>query len=111
MKWEMLWHFFPGTENRQTILLTAHADVPFAASVDHNCTVDDGKVHGPGVADNSLGLAILATLPTILERLDIRLKSKLLFLKCYPQLKPRKPVRYTFFPHQFQTAGSRRHCH
>jgi acetylornithine deacetylase/succinyl-diaminopimelate desuccinylase-like protein len=89
--------FLPGTENRQTILLTAHADVPFAASVDHNCTVDDGKVHGPGVADNSLGLAILATLPTILKRLDIRLKSKLLFLSAIRSLNRGNQCGIRFF--------------
>lgn len=70
----------PGTDNLQAILLTAHADTPFPANENHTCTVDVGKIFCPGVADNSLGLALLATLPTILEGLGIRLQSELLLL-------------------------------
>ena len=35
---------------------------------------------GPGVADNSLGVATLASLPTILEMLDIQFRSDLILL-------------------------------
>lgn len=70
----------PGTVNERTILLTAHADTPFAANESHSCTVDAGKIHGPGVADNSLGLSLLATIPILLEKLDIQLQSQLLLL-------------------------------
>lgn len=70
----------PGSEGKLTILLTAHADTSFAASENHSCTLDTGRILGLGVADNSLGLAVLATLPTILEGLGIHLKNDLLFL-------------------------------
>ena len=69
-----------GSEGTQTILLAAHADTPFAAAEDHTYTIDAGRICGPGVADNSLGLAVLATLPTILEGLDIRFRNDLLFM-------------------------------
>ncbi len=70
----------PGREGRQTILVTAHADTPFSMSHDHACTLTKDRIHGPGIADNSLGLAVLATLPTILAGLDIHLENDLLFL-------------------------------
>lgn len=70
----------PGSEGTQTILLAAHADTPFTAAEDHTCTIDAGRICGLGVADNSMGLAVLATLPTILEGLDIRFRNDLLFM-------------------------------
>ena len=70
----------PGTEGRQTILLTAHADTPFPATANHSYTLGSDKIHGPGIADNSLGLAVLATLPTFLDGLGIQLKNDLLLL-------------------------------
>jgi len=89
--------FLPGKNNHQTILLTAHADTPFGAGQDHSCTVDGGTIHGPGVADNSLGLAVLATLPTLLDRLDIRLQSKLLFLSSIRSLNQGDQCGIRFF--------------
>lgn len=70
----------PGTDGDRTILITAHADTPFAAGEDHTCTLETNRILGPGTADNSVGLAVLATLPTILEGLSIRLKHDLIFL-------------------------------
>jgi acetylornithine deacetylase/succinyl-diaminopimelate desuccinylase-like protein len=70
----------PSIKGERTILLTAHADTPFAASEDHTYTVNSSRVLGPGVADNSLGVAVLATLPVLLEKLDIKLQSDLLLL-------------------------------
>jgi acetylornithine deacetylase/succinyl-diaminopimelate desuccinylase-like protein len=70
----------PGTKGEETILLTAHADTPFAANEDHTYTLNSHRVLGPGVADNSLGLAVLATLPILLEKLDIQLKNNLLLM-------------------------------
>jgi len=70
----------PGTEGKQQILLTAHADTPFGLSENHSCTLDTSKIHGLGVADNSLGLAVLATLPTLLDGWEFGLKMTLFSL-------------------------------
>lgn len=69
-----------GKEGKNSILLNAHADTIFSASTDHTMQVSGDSITGPGVADNSLGLAILATLPYILEDLDIPLKKDLVLL-------------------------------
>ncbi len=70
----------PGREGKQTVLVTAHADTPFPVTHNHSCTLARDRIYGPGIADNSLGLAVLATLPIILTGLGIRLKNDLLLL-------------------------------
>ena len=70
----------PGTRGKKTILVSAHVDTPFAASANHSFTIEPGIISGPGVADNSMGLAVLTTLPTVLEGLGIKLQSDLLLL-------------------------------
>lgn len=69
-----------GKEGKNAILLNAHADTIFSAKTDHTMQVSSDSITGPGVADNSLGLAALATLPYILEDLDIELKKDLVLL-------------------------------
>lgn len=66
----------PG-EPDNNILIVAHADTIFPATVDHNITLHADRVSGPGVADNSLGVAALVSLPTLLKHLGIRLNCTL----------------------------------
>jgi acetylornithine deacetylase/succinyl-diaminopimelate desuccinylase-like protein len=69
-----------GKENEQNILVTAHVDTVFGTNVDHTIQVQQDVVTGAAVADNSLGLAVLASLPNILEKLDIQLSHNLILL-------------------------------
>jgi len=69
-----------GESGEGNILLVAHADTEFSEKTDHTLVVHQDKVTGPGVADNSLGFAVLATLPIILDKLDIKLQNNLLLL-------------------------------
>ncbi len=70
----------PGDSRDSNILVVAHMDTPFSSKVDHTITVQPDKVIGPGVGDNGLGLAALATLPLILEKLDIKFESNLILM-------------------------------
>ena len=70
----------PGKDSERNILLLAHADTVFSERRDHTVSVYADKICGPGIADNSLGLAVLATLPTLLESLGIELNSGLVLL-------------------------------
>lgn len=70
----------PGREKERNILLLAHADTVFSARRDHTVSVEADRVSGPGVADNSFGLAVLATLPTLLEKLEIELDAGLILM-------------------------------
>lgn len=69
-----------GTSGDEYILLVAHADTVFDENTDHTIRVHKDKVTGPGVADNSLGLSTIATLPTLLERLDITFDNNLILM-------------------------------
>ncbi len=70
----------PGQSGEESILIVAHADTLFSDQRDHTITVQTDKVIGPGVADNSLGLAVLATLPTLFDRVGIRLQSDVILM-------------------------------
>ena len=63
----------PGKDPERNILLVAHADSVYTEKADHTLSVLTDEIIGPGVSDNSLGMAVLATLPNILELLDIQL--------------------------------------
>jgi tripeptide aminopeptidase len=70
----------PGKSRDNNILVIAHMDTIFPTSIDHTITVQPDKVIGPGVGDNGLGLATLATLPIILEKLGIEFESNLILM-------------------------------
>ncbi len=70
----------PGTNGDQNILVVAHMDTVFPANIDHTVTIEPGAVSGAGIGDNSLGLAALVTLPIILDRLGIQLRSDVLLM-------------------------------
>jgi tripeptide aminopeptidase len=69
-----------GATGDHAILINAHADTVFSSKTDHTMQVSSNHITGPGVADNSLGLAVLATLPYILHELDIELEHDLILL-------------------------------
>lgn len=69
-----------GRIGESSILINAHADTVFSSKTDHTMQVSSKTITGPGVADNSLGLAILATIPYILKELDFELDHDLILL-------------------------------
>ncbi|MFT4901372.1 MAG: tripeptide aminopeptidase [Lentimonas sp.] len=73
---------FPGTKGEHNILVCAHADTVFSQKTDHAMSVGPNHIQGPGIGDNSLGLAAIVTLPEILKRLDISLEDNLILLGC-----------------------------
>lgn len=70
----------PGTDPDRNILLVAHADSVYTEKADHTLSVLTDEIIGPGVSDNSLGMAVLATLSNILELLDIQLNANIVLL-------------------------------
>jgi tripeptide aminopeptidase len=70
----------PGEGGERNILVVAHLDTVFDEKMDHTIAIQPGKVVGPAVGDNSLGLATLVSLPAILEALDIKLRSNLILM-------------------------------
>ncbi len=70
----------PGSETEHNILLVAHADTLFGPKTDHTVSMKADRIVGPGVGDNSLGLAALASLPILLEKLGVQLKSNIILM-------------------------------
>jgi len=87
----------PGETGEKTILVAAHADTPFDSTVNHSFSISSQYVAGPGAGDNSLGLAVLATLPTIMARLNLRLQSNLLLLGTTSSLEKGNQEGIRFF--------------
>ncbi len=74
---------YPGcgtSAKKPGILVVAHLDTSVPATIDHSVTLTPQSAIGPGVCDNGVGLAVLASLPHLLERLDWRLESNLILL-------------------------------
>jgi tripeptide aminopeptidase len=67
----------PGTERKGALLLVAHCDTAVDRAENQDVEIKADKVIGPFAGDNSAALAALATLPQLLERLEIRLGSDL----------------------------------
>lgn len=72
----------PGKLGREgkNILLAAHVDRIWSTGIDHTVTVGANSMTGPGVADNSLGVATIASMPFILEKLKIELDHNIILL-------------------------------
>ncbi|QEN07411.1 peptidase [Oceanispirochaeta crateris] len=98
----------PGKSRDSNILVVAHLDTLFPSNVDHTITVQPDQVIGPGVGDNGLGLATLATLPMILEKLNIEFESNLILMGTARSLGPGDIEGIRFFLDNFKkpiTAG------
>lgn len=70
----------PGTERQGSILVAAHVDTSVAGSEDHSISVLPDQAAGIGLSDNSLGVAALISLPTLIERLDLHTRQDLILL-------------------------------
>lgn len=89
----------PGRTGAQTILLTAHADTHITVGTDQRLAINVAAEHlmGQGLADNTLGLAALASLPELLTRLGIQLDANLLLLGHVNSLGSRDLAGLKFF--------------
>ncbi len=65
-----------GTSTRRSpIFIVAHLDTHHKSKNEFNYEVGSNFVKGPGITDNSLGVAVLASLPDIFRRLNLRFES------------------------------------
>jgi len=61
--------------DKPPIFVVAHLDTFFEKDIDHNYTIKENSITGPGILDNSLGVGVLMSLPIIFKQLDIRFES------------------------------------
>ena len=67
-----------GRERGGALLIAAHTDTVFPLDTDVRVRADGGRLHAPGIGDNSLAVAALLTLPRILDRAGLRTRRDLL---------------------------------
>ncbi len=67
-----------GQQRAGVLLFAAHTDTVFPADTDVRVRETSGKLHGPGIGDNSLAVAALLTLPRLLDRAGLRTRADLL---------------------------------
>ncbi len=68
-----------GRDNSQApIVVVAHLDTAFGKDVDHNFVLTEKMIQGPGVLDNSVGVAAIASLPVIFKHLGLRFDSDII---------------------------------
>lgn len=62
----------PGRKQAPALLVSAHTDTVFAATTDLSVRVDEeaGRIYGPGIGDNSAGVAALLTLAELFVKLS-----------------------------------------
>ena len=75
-----------GEEGAQNILISTNADTYVSDVVDQTIEVGQDRLVGPFVGDNCLALAVMVSLPTLFEKLQIRLKSNLVFMAAVKSL-------------------------
>jgi len=63
------------SETKPPIFVVAHLDTIFGRDVDHYYTIAENSITGPAIMDNSLGVGVLASLPEIFRKLDLRFES------------------------------------
>ncbi len=63
------------SKTKSPIFVVAHLDTPFDADIDHNFTIKENSIQGAGLLDNSVGVGVLASLPEIFRKLNLRFES------------------------------------
>jgi tripeptide aminopeptidase len=71
--------FLPGPEGAPTLAIVAHLDTVFPASDSHALSLGNDRIKGIGIGDNSLGAAVLASLPHLIQSLELPLNLNLWF--------------------------------
>jgi len=62
------------------VVLAAHLDTVFAAATSHTVTTVDGRLVGPGIADNARGLAALLAVAAVLRQTALPLARPVTFV-------------------------------
>lgn len=70
----------PGDGNGPTLLIAAHTDTVFSAETDLTVRRAPDRISGPGIGDNSLGVAAMLTVARLLDTLDVVTSGDVLFV-------------------------------
>ena len=73
---------FPGSqpEAHSPVIISAHSDTVFPAATDLTVRRENNLIYGPGIGDNSTGVAGIISLAEVLQRYEIRPLADLWFV-------------------------------
>ena len=69
-----------GTGTNLPLIITAHLDTVFPEGTSLHSTREEGRIYGPGIGDNSLGVAALLGLSWLLRERNIELPGDIWFV-------------------------------
>ncbi len=69
-----------GTGNGPTLLISAHLDTVFPAGTDVKVKEHDGKLHAPGISDDTRGLSVLLSWLKVLNDNKVQTVGNLMFV-------------------------------
>ncbi len=64
----------------RNIVVCTHMDNAFELGIDQNIAISEESVHGAGVADDNISVAVLLTLPDILRHIGLTFNSNIILL-------------------------------
>ncbi|TWU11478.1 hypothetical protein CA54_02850 [Symmachiella macrocystis] len=79
--------FLPGKTGLRTVMLVAHLGTPICHATEPDVVIEADRIVGHGVADNSLGAAVMSMVPCCLKELGITLDSNLQLIGSVRSLK------------------------
>ncbi|MCB8924976.1 MAG: M20/M25/M40 family metallo-hydrolase [Ardenticatenaceae bacterium] len=73
---------FPGSQpgSHSPVIISAHSDTVFPAATDLTVKRENNLIYGPGIGDNSTGVAGIISLAEVLQRYEIRPLADLWFV-------------------------------
>jgi len=63
------------SKTKPPVFVVAHLDTLFDTDVDYNFTIKENFIQGAGILDNSVSVGVLASLPEIFRKLNLRFES------------------------------------
>jgi len=69
-----------GNKNSKPLIVSAHMDTVFPSETSLHMTRDEDRIYGPGIGDNSLGVAALFGLSWMIRERKIELKNDVWFV-------------------------------
>ncbi len=70
----------PGAKNSKPLIVSAHMDTVFPSGTSLHMTRDEDRIYGPGIGDNSVGVAALFGLIWMLRERKIQLQNDVWFV-------------------------------
>ena len=64
--------------DKPPIFVVAHLDTFYGRDIVHNYTIKNNRITGPGILDNSLGVAVLVSLPILFQKLNLKFESDII---------------------------------